>query len=172
MKSHFCVECGTILLTKLINGRQREYCPQCGWIYYLQRKLSAGVRVSKQDTLLLVQRAIEPWYGKWCLPAGFVEVDEDPEQAAIREAYEETGLSVKIKKLAGIYPYNNDPRGNGLVVIYEADIIGGNIQVNEEALQVGFYTSVEIQKMEFAGANTDRQVQDWLDLMKSGKESG
>ncbi len=162
MRTHFCMECGASLSIKKIEGRQREYCPQCGWIHYLQRKLSAGVRVSQNGRLLLVQRGIEPWYGSWSLPAGFVEVDEEPEQAAAREVLEETGLSVKILKLAGAYTYCDDPRGNGLVMIYDAEIRGGHIQPTAEALQVGFYSIAEIKQMEFAGANTVRQISDWL----------
>ena len=166
MKGHYCLECGTGLLSKSFEGREREYCPGCVWVYYLQRKLSAGVRISQQGKLLLVQRGIEPWYGTWCMPAGYVEVDEEPEQAAVREAFEETGLKVKIKNLAGIYTYCDDPRGNGLVMIYEAEITGGTTQPTDEALQVGFYSIAEIQKMQFAGASADRQVHDWMKLME------
>lgn len=96
MNSHFCLQCGERLTQKWIEGRQRELCPACGWIHYEQRKVSAGVRVQENGKLLLVQRGIEPWRGNWYMPAGFVEVDEQPEDAAVRETFEETGLRVEV----------------------------------------------------------------------------
>lgn len=164
MSGHYCLDCGNALILETNEGREREVCPSCGWIYYVHRKLSAGVRVEKDGKLLLVQRGIEPWYQKWYLPAGFVEVDEEPENAAIREALEETGLQVRINELAGIYTYEDDPRGNGLVLIYNAKIVGGEITITSETLQAGFFSCKEIEAMEFAGASVDRQVRDWVIL--------
>ncbi len=171
MKANFCLNCGSPLHTKLQDGRDRAVCTICGWIHYEQRKVSAGVRVEKDRGLLLVQRGIEPWYQHWCMPAGFVEVDEDPADAAVREAYEETGLKVQIKGLAGTYTYCDDPRGNGIVLLYDAVIIGGVLQKTNETLQAGFFTCEEIDQMKFAGASTDRQVRDWVKLAKNSNEA-
>lgn len=162
MSGHYCLDCGNPLITKKVEGREREVCPSCGWIYYVHRKVSAGVRVEMDGKLLLVQRGIEPWYQKWYLPAGFVEVDEEPEEAATREALEETGLKVRINELAGIYTYEDDPRGNGLVLIYNAEIVGGELAITSETLQAGFFSRNEIETMQFAGASVDRQVHDWV----------
>jgi len=162
--SHYCQNCGQELQKKDIDGRLREYCPKCGWILYEQRKVSAGVRIEKDNRLLLVQRGIEPWYGKWYMPAGFVEVDEEPEHAAVREALEETGLTVKLKGLAGIYTYSDDPRGNGVVLLYDAEITSGNLKPTNETLQAGFFQADEIKKMSLAGKSVKKQVSDWLKL--------
>jgi ADP-ribose pyrophosphatase YjhB (NUDIX family) len=162
MKAHYCLECGTQLQNKQFEGREREVCPNCGWVNYEHRKLSAGVRIEQDGKLLLVQRGIDPWYMKWYMPAGYMEVDEDPDQAAIRETLEETGLSVKILGLAGIYTYSDDPRGNGLVLLYDAKIIGGKLKVTSETLQAGFFSIQEIEKMQFAGASAGKQVHDWI----------
>jgi ADP-ribose pyrophosphatase YjhB (NUDIX family) len=169
MMAHFCLDCGTRLEHRLIEDREREICPKCGWVYYQQRKVSAGVRIEKDGCLLLVQRGIEPWFERWYMPAGFVEVDEEPDQAAIREAYEETGLVVKILDLAGTYTYSDDPRGNGLVLLYNAEITGGELKVTPETLQAGFFSAGEIEKMQFAGASADRQVSDWINDNSQGK---
>jgi ADP-ribose pyrophosphatase YjhB (NUDIX family) len=162
MTPHYCFDCGSMLEMRLIEARDREVCPKCGWIHYAQRKLSAGVRIEVDGRLLLVQRRIQPWIQKWYLPAGFVEVDEEPEHAAVREAFEETGLTVKVLGLAGTYTYSDDPRGNGLVLIYDANIEGGELKITPETLQAGFFTPEEIRNMEFAGASVDRQIRDWL----------
>ncbi len=105
------------------------------------------------------------------MPAGFVEVDEQPEDAAVRETFEETGLKVAIHKIAGIYTYQDDPRGNGVVLLYDAELTGGEIRLNPEALQVGFFGREEILSMEFAGLSATKQVRDWVDLEISKRET-
>ena len=164
MKNRFCLNCGSRLELKTIEGRKRNTCPQCGWICYEQRKVSAGVRIQKDGRLLLVQRGIEPWLKKWYMPAGFVEVDEEPEEAAVREAYEETGLSVAVHHLAGIYTYSDDPRGNGIVLLYDAEIIGGELTITPETLQAGFFSAEEVVRMQYAGKSAEKQVKDWVAL--------
>jgi 8-oxo-dGTP diphosphatase len=160
--NHFCLMCGTKLEPKTIEGINREICPHCGWIYYEILKVSAGVRIEKEERLLLVQRGINPWFGKWYMPAGFVEVNEEPYQGAIREAFEETGLHVSIKNLVDIYTYTDDPRGNGVVMLYDADIVGGELSVTPETLAAGFFSAEEIVEMEFAGATVKKEIDDWL----------
>jgi len=174
MSGHYCLDCGNALILETVEGREREVCPSCGWIYYVHRKVSAGVRVEMDGKLLLVQRGIEPWYQKWYLPAGFVEVDEEPEEAAIRETLEETGLQVRIIGLAGIYAYADDPRGNGLVLIYNAEIMEGELTITSETMQAGFFSRSEIETMQFAGASVDRQVHDWVNQYNrfSGDQNG
>lgn len=162
MSKHFCLNCGSKLQVKLVEDRSREVCPNCGWINYEHRKVSAGACIEKDGKLFLVQRGIEPWYQKWYMPAGYVEVDEEPDQAAIRETYEETGLIVKIIDLAGIYTYTDDPRGNGIVLLFNAEITGGEIKGSHETLQTGFFSVDEVKVLQFAGASADRQVQDWV----------
>jgi 8-oxo-dGTP diphosphatase len=171
MTTHYCLRCGSGLSQKPIDGRIREECPACGWVFYEQRKVSAGVRVEDKGRLLLVQRGIEPWRGKWYMPAGFVEVDEQPEDAAEREAFEETGLVVAIHKIAGIYTYQDDPRGNGVVLLYDAELTGGEIRLNPEALQVGFFGREEVSSMEFAGLSAAKQVRDWINLESATLEN-
>jgi len=160
--NHFCLMCGTQLETKNLEDRDREICPRCGWIYYKQYKVSAGVRIQKDGRLLLVQRGLEPWKGCWYMPAGFIEIDEELEQAAVREAFEETGLQVKTLGLAGVYTYDDDPRGNGIVFLYDAEILGGRMQVSHETEQIGFFSAEEIAKMKFTGKSGCNQINDWL----------
>jgi ADP-ribose pyrophosphatase YjhB (NUDIX family) len=167
--NHYCLKCGTQLETKLIEARDREICPNCGWVHYEVLKVSAGVRIEKEGRLLLVRRGINPWMGQWYLPAGFVEVDEEPYQGAIREAYEETGLRVRIADLADIYTYTDDPRGNGIVILYNAEIESGELRLSTETMDVGFYSVEEILKMQFAGVTVTKEVNDWLRLKGHAK---
>ena len=160
--NHYCMKCGKKLETKIIEDRDREICPGCGWIYYKQYKVSAGVRIEKDGCLLLVQRGIDPWKDHWYMPAGFLEIDEELEQAAVREAFEETGLQVKTLGLAGVYTYNDDPRGNGILFLYDAEIVGGNMQVSDETVQIAFLSPREIDGLEFTGKCGRNQISDWL----------
>ena len=140
----------------------REVCPTCGWIHYEHRKVSAAVRIVKDHQILLVQRGIEPWKGAWYMPAGYLEVDEEPKDCAAREALEETGYEVRINDLVGIYTYEDDPRGNGLVLLYSGEIVGGEIRANSEMLQVKFFTADEVMPLSKAGAGGARQIEDWV----------
>lgn len=168
--SHFCLKCGTPLISKKIEDREREICPACGWINYETLKVSAGVRIEKEGRLLLVQRGYNPWKGLWYLPAGFVEVDEEPYQGAIREAFEETGLRVKLTSLVDVYTYTDDPRGNGIVVLFDAEIQSGELKITPETLDAGFFSADEIYSMKFAGVTVTKEVNDWLHLHGHDKE--
>lgn len=113
--------------SKTLEGRAREICPACGWIHYEQLKVGAGVVIEQTETLLLLQRSRQPWRGSWNLPAGYVEVDEDPAGAAERETFEETGLQVKTSELLGTYYFDDDPRGNGVLLLYACVVMEGDL---------------------------------------------
>jgi len=88
-----CPACGTPLSTVQLEGRARNYCEKCNDPVYRNPKPAAGVLVVDGNSVLLIRRTNPP-AGVWSLPAGFLEVDEPPEAAAVRELTEETGLSV------------------------------------------------------------------------------
>jgi 8-oxo-dGTP diphosphatase len=169
---HYCFHCGQALQHKDIDDHLREICPACGWIYYEQLKLSAAVRVVQDGKLLLAQRGIEPWYGTWYMPAGYVEVDEHPLEAAAREAREETGLDVRLLALVKEYIYRDDPRGNGLVLLYDACVVGGVLATSLETLAVGFFSPEEILAMPLASSGVKAQIMDWIQEVQPDLLSG
>jgi ADP-ribose pyrophosphatase YjhB (NUDIX family) len=166
--THFCYQCGTALKLKLLEGREREVCPACGWIHYEHRKVSAAVCVEQEGRLLLVQRGIEPWKGCWYMPAGYLEIDEDPRACAAREFAEETGYQASIGDLLGIYTYEDDPRGNGIVLLYLGRITGGAVKPNAEMQQVRFFSPAEARSLPKAGSGGTRQIEDWIS--RAGEE--
>jgi ADP-ribose pyrophosphatase YjhB (NUDIX family) len=95
-------------------------------VHYEHLKVGAGVLVQHHGKLLLVQRSAdcEAFPSTWGIPAGYCEVAEQPAEAAQREAAEETGLSVRVRRLADVLFFDDDPRGNGLLIVYEADLDG------------------------------------------------
>lgn len=168
--AQYCVNCGSPTTLIMIENRMRAVCGECGWIHYEHRKVSAGARVVSDGKILLVQRGIEPWKGCWHLPSGYLEVDEEPRQAAEREVMEETGLTVKADHLVDVYTYDDDPRGNGIVLVYEAQHIDGNFRANNETLRAEFFSPEEIVNLPLAGMAAERSIQDWI-LSKS-KDGG
>lgn len=99
----FCPSCGAPLADRLIDERMRRVCPTCGRVQWRNAKPCAGALVVRHGKVLLVRRAIEPFYGFWDIPGGFCEADEHPTQTAIRETREETGLEIELTGLLGLW---------------------------------------------------------------------
>ena len=100
---HFCVNCGAALVTRVIERREVEACPNDGFVLWHDPKVSTAVVVEAGGGIVLGRRAIEPGYGLWCLPGGFVNDDEDPAAAAARECLEEINARVELTGLIGVY---------------------------------------------------------------------
>jgi ADP-ribose pyrophosphatase YjhB (NUDIX family) len=89
--------------------------------------------ITDSGEVVLLRRAIEPGYGKWAQPGGFLEGDETAIQGAIRETLEETGLVVEATRIVGLY---SRPQAAIVVAVYEARIVGGEMRATQEALEV------------------------------------
>ena len=156
----YCYQCGSALEKRLLENRQRESCPACGWIHYRQLKVAAAALIEEQGKLLLLQRAQPPWQGCWNLPAGYVEVDEDPARAAERETQEECGLLVEAIQLLDALFFDDDPRGNGLLLVYRCRARGGKLQSSSEAPQLGFFSTKDLPEP-LTGAGHSQVIQNW-----------
>ena len=114
-------------------------CPACGRIHFLDPKVAAAVVLAQEGKILLVRRAVEPEQGKWTLPAGFVEADEDPAEAARRECREETGLQVELLGLLDVIHGKEHSSGASIVIVYEGKIRGGEIRPSDDVDAVTFF---------------------------------
>lgn len=159
--SGYCFRCGAVLHEDVIEGRHRLVCPQCDWVYYPQLKVSAAAYVEKDGRLLLARRAQQPWQGCWYLPAGYVEADERPEQAAERETYEETGLRVQARSLEEVIYFDDDPRGNGLLLVYACELVDGVLTTSRETLECAFFAPDCIPQP-LTGAGHVEAIQKWV----------
>ena len=102
---------------------ERLVCVACGFVFYLDPKIAVGTIIRTDgDRLVLVRRAIEPGYGKWVFPGGYVDRGEPLTVAAIREAREECGLDVRLDGLVNIYSYAGRAP---VIVVYAATAMGG-----------------------------------------------
>jgi len=158
--SHYCYQCGNALEVQFIDHREREVCPICSWVYYVQLKVGAAVIIEQDNKLLLLKRAHEPWLGSWMIPAGYVEADEDPKDAAKREVFEEAGLDVELGDLVKTYYFDDDPRGNGVAFVYKAGNVSGDINLNGEATDARYFAHDEIPSFLTKGGH-DRIIAEW-----------
>lgn len=94
----FCSECG-----QRVDLAPPYGCPHCGFRFWANSKPCAGVLVEHRGEILLIRRAIEPWFGEWDIPGGFVDAGEHPEDGARRELLEETGLDLPVVSLLGMW---------------------------------------------------------------------
>jgi 8-oxo-dGTP diphosphatase len=134
----YCPRCGTLMERRLVEDRDREVCPACGFIFYRNPVPAVGVVVALDGRVVLVRRRYEPRAGCWALPAGFMELGESAEDAAIRECHEETGLLVRVDHLLGVYSYGEGQR-TGLLIIYAATATGGELAAADDATEAGVF---------------------------------
>jgi len=122
----FCPLCGAGLVRQPVGPDKRPemVCPGCGFIYYVNQKVVAGTIPWQDGRLLLARRSIHPAYGKWTFPGGYVDWGETVDAGALRETWEETGLTVELGELVGVYSYAGAPV---VIVVYEATVTGGTV---------------------------------------------
>ena len=145
----FCMRCGTPLERNLLFGRPRPVCPACGWIYFADPKVAAGVLVESNGGVLLVRRVNEPGRGMWSFPAGFVDAGEDPMRAAERECLEETGLVVQTTGLLDVVAGREHERGADIVIVYTALVTGGELLPGDDADQVDYFPRASLPPLAF-----------------------
>src|SRR6266446_5564190 len=146
----FCPRCGGRRDSQLLKSTEpeRPVCTRCGFIFYLDPKIAVGTIISVGDNrIVLVRRAIEPGYGRWVFPGGYVDRGEPLTIAAIREAREECGLDVRLDGLVNIYSY---PRRTPVIVVYAATAIGGTLCTDEECLETAEFETEAIPWNELA----------------------
>lgn len=146
---HYCSKCGAAVSSRIPEGdsRPRYVCDSCNTIHYQNPKIVAGCLPVWNDRLLLCQRAIEPRYGLWTLPAGFMENGESTVQAAARETLEEACAEVTDMALYGVYSI---PHINQVYMMFLARLASGNFAPGEETLDTRLFTEQQIPWQELA----------------------
>ena len=112
---------------------ERDVCATCGFVHYVNPKIVTGSIVRHEGKILLCRRAIEPRIGFWTLPAGFMEVGETAEQAAMREAREEANAAIVIDRLLAVYTI---PRIAQVQIMYLAHMAEPSFSAGPESLEV------------------------------------
>lgn len=141
---------------------ERDMCEHCGFINYQNPKIVVGSVVRHQGKILLCRRAIEPRKGFWTIPAGYMELNETPEDGAKREASEEANADLNLSSLLAVYSVE---RLSQVQLIYRATLKTPEFSAGPESLEVALFTWDEIPWDEIAfptvhwALNHDRKVE-------------
>jgi ADP-ribose pyrophosphatase YjhB (NUDIX family) len=145
----------------MTNMTQILYGPRISKQGKIRLGCSAAI-FDEQGRILLTRRADN---GQWCLPGGRMESGESAAEACEREVFEETGLSVRVKRLVGVYSQPDQlviyPDGNKAHIValhFEAEIIGGELGLSNETSDVGYFTVGELEGLEFLGRHKERII--------------
>jgi ADP-ribose pyrophosphatase YjhB (NUDIX family) len=157
----YCPKCGANLVSRMLREGEPErlVCSACGFVFYLDPKVAACTVCVVDGGVVLLRRGIQPQFGKWVFPGGFVDRGESVPQAAVRETFEEVGLRVSVTGVVDVYSYPNE---DVVVVVYAADVIGGELQVGAEAEDVTAFPPEQIPWEELAFTSTAEALKDYL----------
>ncbi|MBF8284860.1 MAG: NUDIX protein [Anaerolineales bacterium] len=148
MPDKFCSRCGAQLTPKLAGGRERATCPACGYVAFGRFSMGVGALLVREGRVLLVQRGENPGKGRWTLPGGYVEEDETPDVAVVREVFEETGLRVRVTGLLAIRNTLRDDDQNAYYV-FRAELDGpaGIVVDGTETVRADFFAPEEFDSL-------------------------
>ena len=141
---NFCSACGSDTLAKRVpdgDTLPRIVCGRCGAIHYQNPRVVVGCLPFHEDKVLLCKRAIEPRYGLWTLPAGFLENGETVEQGATRETLEEANARVE---LGDLYTMISLIHVHQIYMMYLARLTDLDFGPGTESLEVRLFGEDEI----------------------------
>jgi ADP-ribose pyrophosphatase YjhB (NUDIX family) len=164
--ARFCLWCGAPLADRDLEGRRLRACTRCDFVLWPDPKLATAVVVETAAGIVLGRRSIDPGRGLWCLPGGFVDDDEHPEQAAVRECREEIRAEVVIVGTVGIYHVRRSQRPHLVLVGYRGRLAAGErASVGHEMDEVGVFPPREAPPLAFSSHR--ELLHDWSEKWES-----
>lgn len=163
----FCSNCAASVAHRIPpgDGKLRYVCDNCGEIHYQNPKLVVGCLPEWEGRVLLCRRAIEPRYGYWTLPAGFMENDETTGEGAMRETLEEAGARVE---LGAAFSLLSVPHVNQVHLFYLARLRDLNFAPGEESLEVALFEEAAIPWKEIAFRTVGITLKRWFEDRRHG----
>jgi ADP-ribose pyrophosphatase YjhB (NUDIX family) len=149
------------LETRLLKATEPErlVCTACGFVFYIDPKLAVLALVPYQGGLVMVRRAIEPGYGLWVAPGGFVDVGERVEDAVVRETFEEANLRVRVVRLLKVHSYRHS---RTVVVSFLTEYLSGELVAGDEELEAQVFTREQIPWQDIAfSSSRDALTEYW-----------
>lgn len=166
----FCSACGAQTVRKIPPGDDhlRDVCEACGVIHYQNPKVIVGTLPYYDGKVMLCKRAIEPRYGYWTLPAGFLEMRESTWEGAQRETREEAGAKVDHGQLYGVYDL---PHISQIYMFYLAEVVDGKCSAGAESLEVAWFDEEDIPWSELAFTVVDAMLKRYFEDRRRGEFS-
>lgn len=164
---NFCSHCGSQVELRIPEGdnRTRHVCLACGTVHYENPKIVVGCVVEHDERILLCKRAIEPRYGLWTLPAGFLENGESVEAGAARETFEEASAEVDV---LGLYAMFSLKHINQVYMMFRARLLEPRFGPGTESLAVELLHEEQIPWRELAFPVIDQTLKLYLEDRKAG----
>jgi len=161
LEFRYCPKCGQELVLRRLKDHEPErmVCKACEFVLFRDPKLAAGTLFQRDAKFVLLRRAIEPGYGKWVFPGGFVDRGETVKDAAIRETREEANVDVRLRELIDVYSYSGSPV---VIVVYAAEILGGDLKAADETLEVKMFDPADIPWGELAFPSTREALKAYI----------
>jgi thiamine-phosphate diphosphorylase len=144
-----CYYCGNDLIKKDIEGRLRLFCENCNVPIYENPIPATSSVVLDRDSVLLVKRDVEPHKGEWCLPGGFMELNETPEESCLRELKEETNLEGINPVLQGVYLSENPLYTSVALIGYYIQNVNGKLKAGDDSSDAKFFRFDNLPKLAF-----------------------
>lgn len=165
---NFCNRCGRQIIQQilLLKDQNQQVCPSCLEIHNAHPKVVCGTLVTWESKILLCRRAIEPCYGLWTLPAGYLELFETMEQGAVRETWEEAGVKIEIEQLYCMYDY---PQIGHIFALFKAQAKDGEFIAGPESLEVEFFLEQHIPWSKLAFTTTTRTLAHYFSDRKKAR---
>ena len=163
----FCANCGAAVVKRVPPGDTlpRWCCDQCGEIHYQNPRVVVGTVPEHEGRILLCRRAIEPRYGYWTLPAGFMENAETTGEAAQRETVEEAGADIE---LGAVFTMISVPGVNQVHLYYLARLRSLEFKPGEETLEVAMFQESDIPWNDLAFRTVAATLRHWFADRKKG----
>jgi|SRR5690554_7096516 8-oxo-dGTP diphosphatase len=148
---NFCLRCGNRLeFVRDNEDKLRKKCSNCGWTFYKNPVPAvACVVVNDKKEILIIKRLVEPQIGRWALPSGYIEINQSPEQAAVEEMKEETGLDGEIERFLGYFDGTSPIYEKVLSFGFLMKITGGKLEAGDDAGEAEFVSKQEMPRLAF-----------------------
>lgn len=165
---NFCNTCGAPVVHRIPPGDSlpRFVCDACNTIHYENPKMIVGCVVEWEGRILLCRRAIEPRYGLWTVPAGFLENGETTAQGAQRETLEEANARVEIDGLFALY---NLPHINQVYMLFHGRMLDANFSPGAETLETKLVDESEVPWSELAFATVRNTLIHYFNDRRQGE---
>lgn len=164
----YCCHCAAALVVKVPPGdnRERHVCEMCGTVHYRNPRIVAGCIPEWEGRVLLCRRGIEPRYGSWTLPAGFMETAETALEAAVRETEEEANARVEALDLYALF---NLPHIDQVCMMFRARLLDLDFSPGEETIEVELFDTGRIPWKELAFPTVHHTLRLYLEDLRAGR---